>query len=359
MVEKLTLEMAVDILGIPADTSKRSVNIPCPVCAKGREKKLNINFEKGLFRCNKCELSGGPLNLWAVYRGLPIPTSKEEVQKVSHDYFLYMGQEKKSGKSPRKKAHKTFEKIDQDIAPIEVRNRTYKGLLGLLDLSKEHKDNLLRRGLSEERILINEYRTYPYTGRTEIASLLLENGYILNGVPGFYKLKTGAWTMRKMPSGFLIPQRDGFGRIQGFQVRADKPLDDMPKYLTLSTAEMLSGAKGGTYPHLAKGERGLREIIVTEGPLKGDIISEITGYSVLCLTGVNALEKAEKPLFDLKEAGMEKVLIAYDMDLKKNQNVRRALENLKTILAKQEICFNTLDWDEAYKGLDDYLVSKK
>ena len=356
-MEMLTMQSAVELLGIEADTSRRTANIPCPVCGKGKEKKLNINFEKNVFRCNKCELAGGPLNFWAVYRGLAQPTSREDAKMVAKDYFAFTCESPKAGAVIRKKI--VYEKIDQRIADIDVRDRTYRALLKLLSLSDSHKENLLNRGLDLERIEKNEYRSYPRAGLTDLSSLLLESGYILDGVPGFYKPKNGKWSLRRLPSGFLIPQRDGFSRIQGFQLRVDKPAVDTPKYLTLSTAEMNMGAKGGTYPHLAMGEKGIDEIILTEGPLKGDIVSHLTGYSVFCVTGVNALERIAKPLADLKDAGMKNLLIAYDMDLKRNENVKKALQSLKKILDKIGVPYGTLDWDDNYKGLDDYLSAKQ
>ena len=354
-MDRLTMQSAVYLLGLDVDSSRRTANIPCPICGKGREKKLNINFEKDVFRCNKCELSGGPLTFWAVYRSLPMPVTKEDARVVSKDYFSYVRDERKSD-SPN--ILPAFKRIDQDIARIDVRNRTYRGLLSLLSLSEPHKENLLKRGLSTDAIEQNEYRSYPRAGLSDIASLLLESGYILDGVPGFYKLKSGKWSMRRLPGGFLIPQRDGFGRIQGFQLRTDKPTDDIPKYLTLSTAEMQEGAKGGTYPHLAKGKMGITELIITEGPLKGDIIAELTGSSVLALTGVSALDKVPSVLCDLKNAGMKRVLTAYDMDLKKNVNVQKALSSLKNILEGLDIPYQSLEWDDNYKGLDDFLVAR-
>lgn len=352
-MEKLTLQGAVELLGLDIDTSKRAVNVPCPCCARGREKKMNLNFEKNMFRCNKCELKGGPLHFWSIYRGLPYPYTKEDNSIIAKDYFEYVGHNEEKSKNV-KKVEKQYKRIDVDTAPVGIRNRTYQGLLELLTLTNNHKENLTKRGLDEETIRKNEYRSYPVTGLTDIADMLLQRGYILEGVPGFY-MDNGKWTLLRLSSGILIPQRDGFGRIQGFQIRLDK--SSTSRYITLSTSEREQGAKGNSYAHFRRGAKGIQEVIITEGPLKGDVISYFTEYSVLAMQGVNALEHTETALLDLKNAGMKEVLIAFDMDLFDNAKVQKALEKLKQYLANIEISFRTVLWDKSQKGLDDYLLA--
>jgi len=195
------------------------------------------------------------------------------------------------------------------------------------------------------------------TALTDITQFLLSKGYVLHGIPGFYTKKNGEWTMLRFGSGFLIPQRDGFGRIQGMQIRLDNA--NKSRYLTLSTGETYAnGAKGQSCCHFAKG-KDLKEVILTEGPLKGDIISYYTGKSVLAVPGVNSLSYLKRALYDLRNAGMEKLMIAYDMDLYDNPYVMQALKNLKSLLNILHIPHTQLVWDREYKGLDDYLFSIK
>ena len=348
-MEKLTMLRAVELLGIEANTFRRSTNVPCPLCGKAREKKLNINFDKEVFRCAKCGFSGGPLHLWAVYRNL----DSGDLSLVSKDYYATI----KSVKTPKVRKEKTVTRIDVEPALVDVRDKTYHGLLKMLSLSDEHKRNLSMRGLDDTVIDANEYRSYPLSGHRNIASMLLSNGYVLEGVPGFYK-ENGIWTLLRLPSGILIPQRDGFGRIQGFQVRLDNPAKG--KYITLSTGDnYISGAKASAHPHFRKGSRNLREIILTEGPLKGDVISHFTGYSVFAVQGVNSLGSSKNALLDLKSAGVKHILIAFDMDFKSNVHVQKAVENLKSLLTECGFTYSSLEWDEEYKGLDDWLLANK
>lgn len=355
-IEKLNLRIAAELMGLGVDTARGSVDIPCPICGKGREKKMNLNFQKNVFRCNKCDEKGGPLHLWAIYRNL----SSSNLTEVSKDYYQYML--KNSGTESVQKAEKfsasTIETTE--IASMEIRNRTYSTFLSILNLNDEHRKKLLARGLDEETIRKNGYKSYPLIGRSSVATVLGEKGCTLDGVPGFYK-KNGSWELLNLSGGILIPQRDGFGRIQGLQVRLDN--SNAAKYITLSTGDNYDhGTKGITCPHLRIGEKGITEVILTEGPLKGDIISMFTGYTVFAMPGVNALSKAKKPLWDLKNAGMKKIYIAFDMDFKTNPHVQKALNNLKAFLAEMEILYCTVEWDDQngkYKGFDDYLAGKK
>lgn len=353
---QLTMRGAVEIFGLDCDTSKRVVNIVCPICGTNpREKKMNINFDRfglddGAFRCVKCGAAGRPMNFWAMMRGLDIA----DVRGAASDYYKYT-----KDHQIEIKVHPatTSKRIDVDIASVATRNATYQALLNMLDLSDNHLNQLRARGLDDATIQRNMYRSYPMTALSDLTQLLLSKGYVLQGVPGFYTKKNGEWSMLRFGSGFLIPQRDGFGRIQGMQIRLDNGTKS--RYLTVSTGETyVNGAKGQSCCHLAKG-KDIKEIILTEGPLKGDIISYYTGKSVLAIPGVNALSYLKRALYDLKKAGMEKVMIAYDMDLYENPYVMRALKNLMSMLNDLRIPHTQLVWDRAYKGLDDYLLHQK
>ncbi len=70
---------------------------------------------------------------------------------------------------------------------LEERHAAYSTMLSHLTLLDKHRKNLLERGLSEDRIQRNEYRSMPETeqGRRLLASLLRSCGFDLLGVPGF------------------------------------------------------------------------------------------------------------------------------------------------------------------------------
>lgn len=361
-MERLTMIDACRLLGVNVDTNRRDAYIPCPICAKNsRDKKLNINFTggnsgEGVYRCNRCgDLSGGPLSFWALMRGL----DRTDLKEARKDWLNTVG----SNNVPKiKESHKEEEKkyVDTPIADLTVRSNTYSKLLSMLTLSDQHHKNLSDRGLSHPTILRNDYKTYPQEKHDEIAIYLLNHGCILEGVPGFFRKEDGTWTLKKIKgSGFLIPQRNGYGQIQSFQIRYDeKKNPDDQRYKYLSSAGYNMGTPTHSYIHMRIGPLGLKEAILTEGALKADVISELTGYSVIAVPGVNSLSLLPPALIDLKRRGLEKISLAYDMDKRENIHVQKAEEKLKKILYDLELPYSTLEWNENYKGLDDFLSSK-
>ena len=345
------MSIAADLLGLCPHQGRRTISITCPVCAKGREKKLNINFEKNVFRCAKCGVHGGVLDFWALYRG-----TGADLRKAAKDYYSL------AGTLPCPQKPRICPKTPEcDLAGITVRNEAYTALTANLGLSEAHRKNLLARGLSDSEIERRGYRSYPVKERKRIASDLERKGYDLKGIPGFY-MSGGGMDMLPLSSGILIPQRDGvlgpdgLGRIRGFQVRLDK---GKTRYVSFSTGgNYPQGTKGKAYLHVSFGEKGYEKVIFTEGPLKGDIISYFTGYTVIALQGVNSQLEVPSVLLKLKERGCRLIYTAFDMDLEKNVYVRSALKELERKIEEAEIARSRLIWDPEYKGLDDWLNAK-
>lgn len=355
MIEQLTLRRAVEIFNIDCNTNKRTANIVCPECGHGtREKKLHLAFDEngnddGVFRCSKCGVSGKALHFWAMLRNL----STTDMTAVANDYYTYS----RSNNLPVTTKKREYVRKDVDVANIKIRDATYTALLNILHLNGSHRKSLLSRGLDNDAIERNVYRSYPVVSLQHICELLLSQGCILEGIPGFYQQQDGRWTMLRFSGGFLIPQRNGFNQIQGMQIRLDK--EGGPRYLTVSTGdEYLKGAKGKAYCHLAQGG-SLETIILTEGALKADIISFYTGMTVLAIPGVNSTAYLEKAIHDLKMRGTKKVAIAFDMDLYDNIFVKKALRKVMQIIQYAGLSFSLLIWDKTYKGLDDYYHFKQ
>lgn len=353
MENKINIRDVVMHLGLDCDTTKGQVYIACPECAKNaNQKKLNINFGKDVFRCNKCGRSGGPIALWGLYRH--IADSKEAFK----DYMKTI----ESGKpaAVRVSTPKKEPVPDVPSAEISVLDATYNALIRECSLSKAHLDSLKKRGLSEETILRNQYRSYPLHSLEKLAQKIQkENGCILQGIPGFYVNDKNIWQIREFKSGILIPQRNGKNQIQGFQIRFDEAGKDSPRYISLSTRDMKSGAPSHTYCHFRPGEKGCSKVILTEGALKADVISELSGYSVLAVPGVNSRSYLGDALESLKNYGLQEVLLAFDMDRNENVYVKKALENTEKEIEAAGFNYTVLCWDPAYKGLDDYLLAKK
>lgn len=329
----------IPLLGLPTPPAgKSNYNIPCPCCDdKPKGKHLNINLHKDVFRCPRCGFSGGVLDLYAYYARV----SREEALKE------LLARKKIPCHVPKPKLPKVEE---SPLTGIEERHATYSALLKGLTLASDHRQNLLCRGLSEEEILRLGYKTTPVLGYSSLAKRLRDAGLYLEGVPGFYK-KRGQWTIQFPGRGILIPVRDIAGRIQGLQIRLDNV--EKRKFRWLSSAELEEGCGAKTWVHLAGDPRPL--VILTEGPLKADVIHFLTGQTVLAVAGVNSLSQLKPVLEELRAAGMEKIVTAFDMDYLTNPHVQNGQKNLNDLLEQSGIPYSTYLWDPRYKGLDDYI----
>lgn len=323
------------------------------ICAHHRNSyKLNLNYENNKWRCAKCGEAGSPIALFMLFTG------ESDPHKAASTLYKKL------------RAGETVDIVPKNIepenknlmplAPIEERNKTYKTLLNQLVLTKEHQDNLIKRGLSIEDIQKNEYRSItPNLDTKKLARQVLQSGALVEGVPGFYKNEQGAWDIRLYgDSGYLIPQRDGIGRIQGFQMRLDK---GDRRYLPLTSSHDFKGTQWRPFIHYSKGSKHVGYAVITEGPLKADVITALSGYSVIAVPGVNSLGFLPRALHDLVLAGeLKKVAVAYDADIVENEHVQKAQKKLIELLENMNIPYVVIKpWVLKYKGLDDYLLAIK
>lgn len=375
--EGLTIFDVAIKLSLPTD--KNQLYVDCPNCRGKR--KLNINFNKNMFRCNKCgdkaiHTQGGPIDLYMLYMG--ITEYREAYKALEDDGFI--------SKEPSERPKPVFQEVEEKLATLEERDATYRALLSLLNLHGRHKESLRARGLSEEQIIRNGYRSMPSDPKA-VALKLAQLGCTLEYVPGFYRDDEGAWRMMNAGSGILIPQRNSTGKIQGFQIRLDQKKSDGPRYISFSSRDKKLGAPAHSYVHYRPGELGCSQIVLTEGALKADVVSALSGYSVLSVPGVNSQKYLPSAIKALLPRGVKKVLIAYDMDAETNEHVEKAKGRLidtlnhtctgcglivrpdRRQLIKDGTCprcskrlglsHATLKWNAEFKGLDDYLLAKK
>ena len=241
-----------------------------------------------------------------------------------------------------------------ELAPIKSRDRVYRDFLSRLRLEQQHREDLLRRGLSDEQIAGRGYRSVPGL-ETSWATVqrLHDTGCRLEGIPGFYLAqgrRRNYWAHLR-PTGYFIPIQDASGRIQALQIRRDHSTDDGGKYLMFS-----SGSRGGANAHTpAHVSRPAilkdRRIWITESPLKADIASDRLGAVVIGAIGVDGWPQA---IPALQELGARSVVLAFDADeagRKVNGKVREALESQGYAVAEAS-------WEGA-KGIDDALTGSK
>ena len=371
----------------------RSVAIAhCPHANHKDSKKLTIKFNEGWFNCIKCQQTGqhqpsggGPVSLFMHVTGI---TDCTEAAREMHEI---LGDESTTKAVAKKQRVKEPEPKKIDIADIDVRDHTYRTLLSLLVLSTEHRSALLARGLTGDQIDRFGYKSLP-RDRKAICKKLLQMGCILEGVPGFYKDKDSAWTMNVFGTGIFVPWVNAKGQIEFLQIRKDKadPLcrncshcedgkclssgretdksstcdsfkEKGMRYFTFSSPDKECGSGARTWIHGRKGEKAdsWKEVFITEGALKADVASAISGKNFLAVQGVGNTGDLPRVLHNLHYKGLEKVYLCYDNE-PDNPAVLRGEASIKEMLEVLRVPYQKVAWDElGLKGIDDWLAAKQ
>lgn len=322
---------------------REEVEASCPFCGDHGAGKyhLSLNTLTDQYRCNLCGARGNSVTLYARLHNVSNKQAFRELERGGNVYPM-----------PRQPTPQNTERQPRELPE---RHKIYTDMLDLLELSDEHRENLMGRGLSEARIERNMYRSMPRTeaGRKLLAHLLRSCGHDLTGIPGF-RTCYGTWTACG-PNGFLIPVRDKAGLIQGLKIRLDDADCPGRKYRWFSSRGQPNGTRSYSWIHVT-GNRESRRAYLTEGPLKGDAASFLMDDALfVCLGGVNAINGLKETLLDL---GVTEVVEAMDMDQTTNQQVRRAVREIRKIVQTiPHIRYRKYIWDPAYKGVDDYKLS--
>ncbi|MGH2689728.1 MAG: hypothetical protein ACRDKW_13130, partial [Actinomycetota bacterium] len=228
-------------------------------------------------------------------------------------------------------------------AAAEDLDRVYRVVLAHLSLSSAHRAALADRGLDAVAIQTAMYRTLPPRGRAELARAVLERfpERLVLSVPGFHRQESGrgAYGTFGGAQGLLIPVLDVEGRVVALKVRVDKA-DDGPRYLYVS-----STAHGGPGPgapvHIPARASGdgtvdddgsLHVVRVTEGELKANVATALSGILTVSVPGVSAWRGALPVLRTLRPT---RVLLAFDADATTNAHVARATEATAEALSRE------------------------
>jgi hypothetical protein len=338
-------------LYINARTLGRSeVEARCPFCGdKPGRFHLRMNTSRDVFKCFLCGASGNSVTLYARLRGVTNKEAARDLLGGSNVYRLPKPEE------PRETVQR----------PLAERHKIYSALLGMLTLSKEHRENLRARGFSDERVARNGYRTLPEAVSSRLMLTdMLSRFYDLGGIPGFYRRRDGRLSLAGAP-GILIPYKDVSGLIQGLQIRLDAPGNR--RYRWLASTGLRDGSMCGTHVHIT-GNTASDVIYITEGALKGDAASFLDNDALfVCIAGVSAVAGLSDTL---KALGPKRVVVALDMDRLSNPNVREAIGKISGIVRearhsqtrgetrgnmRAEIAY----WDARCNGIDDYYLFRK
>jgi hypothetical protein len=320
----------------PQSPFKRG-KLTCPVCGRTHHYHCSVTEDGGLAICR----------------------NKRSDKQAKDGRFIHI-LTTRSDKPFYAVASTTVNENEVEKADADRLNAVYTTLLRHLKLTPSHADALLNeRGLSDTTIAYNLYASVPDEAKgNRLARAMVKLGFDLSGVPGFY-FQDGQWKLNTHYKGFYIPYRDERGRIVGLQIRRDGKPEQ--KYLWLTSVNRPGGVSSGSPLHFVKPDLALSagEILITEGALKADRISEFANAPVLALAGVTAMSP-DKLASLLREVipNLETVIICFDMDWKEKIEVKAALFRLIDALKRLISNVTVRTW-EAYlgKGYDDCLFS--
>ena len=119
---------------------------------------------------------------------------------------------------------------------------------------------------------------------------------------------------------------------------------------------MQNGTRSYSWIHVT-GDRARKRAFLTEGPLKGDVASFLANDALfVCTGGVNAIKGLRETILAL---GVREVVEAMDMDQMTNPQVRGAILTMRREVQKiPGIKYSKYSWNPAYKGVDDYFLSR-
>lgn len=292
---------------------------------------------------------------WAICRRGEAGTGLRRVDKAGAEYWLY--RRTAPATETRPPAIEVPPVPTTMAADPALRHRVYRALLTELALTPVHCQALRQRGLRDEEIARREYRSLPVQGRARLARRLVERfgADVCRGVPGLYLAQRAGrrWWSLAGAAGLLVPVRNLAGQIVALKVRADTP-GEGPKYSTVSSARHGGPGPGATV-HVPLAAPPGETIRVTEGELKGDVATALSGLLTVSIPGV-AMWRQALPALQAIQA--RRVLLAFDADWRANAHVAQALGHAALALVAAGYAVEVETWEAALgKGIDDLLAA--
>lgn len=383
-IEKFLPEDVLKLCGFdPSNQKSDWIRFRCPFCgSKTSNTNMAVKMSEGYAHCFACDYRGNVIQLYKDMLG--ISSYKASFKQILSDLNLTS----LSNDQYVRRAAQVREKINSYKANtvgrtnIDEINAAYTGLLSGLRLNDEHHMELLGRGMEEEMIIRNQYKSSITTHEdAEIYTrLLLKQGLNVEGVPGFYTNYNGDWSFARSYPGIYIPYRNIHNKIFGMQIRVDddflklSPEGKAQRYYWNSSFKYEKGCKAENSVHFAcdySWDRGTNQYLpvildfngkrafgFTEGALKADIFFSLTAFPTIAIAGVNSIEPIRKAIMQLKAMSVEVIYNFIDMDSYENINVAKALKKITAIIEECGMVCVRPNWDRSLNGIDDFYAYK-
>lgn len=325
---------------LPGDWKEVSRSHPCPICAHP----------------HWCSFSTD--GAWAICRRVDTGAGRHKLDRAGADYWVYA---LAAGAAARGEARAEPESGGAARADGTTLDRIYTALLASLRLSAAHREELRRRGLTLAEQEARGYRSLPVGERARLAGLMVERfgEAACRGVPGLWVREEDGrrWWSLAGAAGIVIPARDRVGRIIALKIRADEAGEE-GRYTYVSSRRHC-GPGPGAPVHVPRQAAALdtQRVRLTEGELKADVATALSGVLTLSVPGVSCW-RAALPL--LRDLGARTVCVAFDRDATRKLHVAGALARTVAAVSAAAFEVEVESWEEADgKGIDDLLAAGK
>lgn len=336
---------------------RNEMKAKCPLCRDYKRRMyLCTDPANPTWWCHNCGIGGNAVTLYAAVFGV---STKEAYRLLSCHTAV-----RTTPPPPLR------EPAETPIREIGQRSQIYLDMLQCMNLEPQHRHNLRERGLDDHIIDGNLYRSLPTDWRLrQQVTDWLASRYDLSGVPGFY-LQDRGWRMTGFQTGgFLIPVCTKDNLIQGLQIRLDEappiwvPQPDGSvkqkkgeRYRSFSSSHKKTGTASKCFIHVV-GDQHSQTLYLTEGPLKADISSYLSGGGLfLGLAGVQSQKYLADTVRQLKPRTIVECL---DMDVRTNPDVQRAQARIRDTCMPLCSDYQVFHWPLEKKGIDDWLLYQK
>lgn len=406
--------------------------IPCPDPNHTENVSDNAYIEpnKNVFKCFSCMVGGNHAVAFYSYKTYGEYDAKKHfipsIKAVAELMGIQIKNEDGTIALPgaSEPQHRFVKAVELEPKEPKILDIVYRAFLNLCPIRQNHLDEwVTKRRYSKDDIQTMLLRSVPTADEWKsIYQTLHDLGYPLERIPGFAerfvpefyeecnlelgsgleslkingKDTKGTWlyTPSTFASGYFIPVRDENGYIIRLRICQD---NGNPKYIWFSSEHNVqtetklpyirrNGTSSGT-PHsvsvpfnvLKQWQPGthvsnvisIKEMIITEGEHKSQISANFFNRYVRGLAGIGNFATLLDEIRGLKESGLEKVIIAIDMDTlekeddsikseKKQKNLFKILKTFAAELLKLDVTCCLWTWNLQHgKGLDDLVYNRK
>lgn len=206
-------------------TIGKNIYVRCPFCSSKRA-DMKLSTDNNTFICKNCEEQGSSISLYAKYYKI---TNKEAyIRLLKKDADLNT---------------KMINIANNNKKDVDELDYVYSEFLKLLSLSENHKNKLLSLGFTLDEIKNIGFKTIPSNENEKIIICikLLEKGFSLDGIPGFFQNSKFQWTFSSH-KGFFIPVINNI-KIIGLRIHLDNEYSTDATDIWFSSNGKFNGTK--------------------------------------------------------------------------------------------------------------------